>query len=143
MAGCGTQVLPCGIGKSAEVPSKIIALNDTEASPSYTATKKPDVTFSPANVNSAIIVGTVESFNLSGGGVLEVRDLVEDGFYFDTTRPIVYILGQNERGALYGAFEYLSVLAQGNFTKVAYTSNLSAPIRWHSLFVTLASWSLA
>lgn len=40
------------------------------------------------------------------------------------------ILAFNERGALYGSFEHLSMLAQGNASKVAYATNPSAPIRW-------------
>ncbi|KAH8197426.1 hypothetical protein TruAng_008403 [Truncatella angustata] len=40
------------------------------------------------------------------------------------------IIGYNERSALHGAFKYLSMLAQGNFSEVAYSSNPSAPIQW-------------
>ncbi|KAG0155837.1 hypothetical protein PDIDSM_3010 [Penicillium digitatum] len=60
----------------------------------------------------------------------DVPELKEDGFWLNTKGENIYILGQNERGALYGTFEYLSMLSQGNFSKVAYASNPSAPIRW-------------
>ncbi|KAJ0420518.1 hypothetical protein BJY00DRAFT_312940 [Aspergillus carlsbadensis] len=56
--------------------------------------------------------------------------LEEDGFILSIANSTVQILGESERGALYGAFEYLSMLAQGNFSTVTYTSSPSAPLRW-------------
>lgn len=80
--------------------------------------------------SGSIVAGTLEQYKHAFGASDEELELEEDGFRLDTTGRDVLILGQNERGTLYGAFEYLSMIAQGNFSKVAYTSNPSAPIRW-------------
>lgn len=40
------------------------------------------------------------------------------------------ILGQTERCALYGAFDYLSRIAQGRFSDADLIANPDAPIRW-------------
>jgi alpha-glucuronidase len=122
--------------------SRIVALNNMQTSPVYVAGKelqdgiqrilgqKVDVMFAVSETESAIIVGTLDSFSSAGGNVEEIPKLKEDGFWLSTKGNTVHILGQNERGALYGAFEYLSMLAQGNFSQVAYATNPSAPIRW-------------
>ncbi|KAF2967827.1 hypothetical protein GQX73_g5769 [Xylaria multiplex] len=132
--------LPDNIIRQAEIPSNIVSLNSTETSPVYVAGlelqkgingalgKTLDVTHK-SNKRSSIVVGTVDAFTAAGGKT-NAPELEEDGFWLDTKGKTVQILGQNERGALYGAFEYLSMLAQGNFTKVAYATNPSASIRW-------------
>jgi alpha-glucuronidase len=51
-------------------------------------------------------------------------------FFLSTKGGSVLIIGENERGALYGTFQYLSVLAQGDFGEVAYAINPSGKIRW-------------
>jgi len=97
--------------------------------------------------DASIVVGTVDALTRSSGGKKpDIPHLEEDGFWLDTRsggnndkgtgkgkgerERSVQIIGQNERGALYGTFAYLSMLAQGNFSEVAYASNPSASIRW-------------
>ncbi|KAK8137901.1 alpha-glucuronidase A [Apiospora sp. TS-2023a] len=132
--------LPCDIRKAASVPAGIVALDDTETSPVYTAGQElhkgilgilqKDLAVASTPINgSSITIGTVDAFT-SVGGALPGLDLKGDGFWLSIKGDSVQIVGQNERGALYGTFQYLSMLAQGNFTEVAYESNPSAPIRW-------------
>ncbi|KAI1757650.1 glycoside hydrolase superfamily [Xylaria castorea] len=132
--------LPANISRQVEIPSTIVFLNSTETSPVYIAGQEiqkgikgilgKDLTIShKSNESLSIVVGTVDAF-MAAGGKTDVPELSEDGFWLNTKGKTVEIIGQNERGALYGAFEYLSMLAQGNFTKVAYSTNPSAPIRW-------------
>ncbi|KAI0454674.1 glycoside hydrolase superfamily [Xylaria acuta] len=132
--------LPEDIIRQIGIPSNIISLNSTETSPVYVASQEiqkgikgilgKDLTISHENNKGlSIVVGTVDAFTAAGGKT-DTPELDEDGFWLDTKAETIQILGHNERGALYGAFEYLSMLAQGNFTKVAYSTNPSAPIRW-------------
>ena len=75
-------------------------------------------------------MGTVHEYtDLYGSPGAEVTP-GKDGFWLDTTGDDVRILGQDARGALYGAFHYLSMLAQGNLSRAAFESSPSAPIRW-------------
>ncbi|KAI1210235.1 glycoside hydrolase family 67 protein [Annulohypoxylon truncatum] len=132
--------LPDEIARQATVPPAIVALNTTESSPVYSAGqelrsgingilgKKIDVSHEISEGGS-VVVGTIAAFNESGISV-ETPELEEDGFWLSVKNDKVEIVGQNERGALYGAFEYLSMLAQANFTEVAYATNPSAAIRW-------------
>jgi alpha-glucuronidase len=76
-----------------------------------------------------VTVGSVAQYTKVTGDNA-VPELEEDGYWLNIKGRSVQILGQNERGALYGAFEYLSMLAQGNFSDVTKVSNPSAPIRW-------------
>lgn len=124
------------------IPSTIHALNTSEVSPVYTAGEELrhgissmfgsdcEVKHKGANGSADLIVGTVDAYSKLGGKTEHVPELIEDGFYLDTTGEQVLILGQNERGAIYGAFEYLSLLGQGNVTEVAFASNPDAPVRW-------------
>ncbi len=80
--------------------------------------------------SSALIVGTVEAFAAAGRDTAEIPNLKEDGYWFSSTGDNVLILGQNDRGALYGTYDYLARLAQGNFSPAAFASNPSAPIRY-------------
>lgn len=132
--------LPCDIVKQAHIPSAIIALNTTDTSPIFTAGQelqrgikgilgKALTVTHEASDSPSVIVGTAAAFNESGI-TIEIPELEEDGFWLSTTGDTVEIVGQNERGALYGAFEYLSMLAQANFKEVAYATNPSAAIRW-------------
>ena len=82
------------------------------------------------NGSADLIVGTVDAYSKLSNNTTHIPELIEDGFYLDTTGEQVLILGQNERGAIYGAFEYLSMLGQGNVTEVAFASNPDAPVRW-------------
>ncbi|KAI1413375.1 glycoside hydrolase family 67 protein [Hypoxylon sp. FL1857] len=132
--------LPDDIANQATVPGTIVALNTTQSSPVYSAGqelqkgiggilgKDLNVTHETSD-GASVVVGTIAAFNSSGISV-ETPELEEDGFWLSVKNDAVEIVGQNERGALYGAFEYLSMLAQANFTEVAYASNPSAGIRW-------------
>ncbi|KAF2163139.1 glycoside hydrolase family 67 protein [Zasmidium cellare ATCC 36951] len=133
--------LPRGHHRSS-LPSRIVALNDSSSSPVYTAGQELqkgilgilgedlEICDSAPAGNSAILVGTVGQYNKVYQDATLHPDLSEDGFWLSTQGTTVRILGQNERGVLYGAFEYLSMLAQGNFSTVEYPTNPSAPIRW-------------
>jgi len=122
--------------------SNIIALSTSRTSPVYTASlelqkgiqsifsqaiKKSDKTHQAA---SSLIIGTVDDYSHVYGNGNDVPDLEEDGFWLNTEGEIIKILGQNERGALYGAFEYLSMLAQGDFSPKSSINNPNQPIRW-------------
>ncbi|OTA52910.1 glycoside hydrolase family 67 protein [Hypoxylon sp. EC38] len=132
--------LPCDVVKLATVPGTIVALNTTESSPVYSAGQELqkgiqgilgralNVTHE-ASEGTSLVVGSIAAFNNSGIAV-ETPELEEDGFWLSIKNDTVEIVGRNERGALYGAFEYLSMLAQANFTEVTYASNPSAAIRW-------------
>ncbi|KAI7128058.1 putative alpha-glucuronidase [Hortaea werneckii] len=124
------------------IPSHVIALNGSKQSPVYTAGqelergiqgifgKRCGVQHGGHQDASSIVVGTLDAYAETYGDLENTPTLFEDGFWLSTKGPKVQILGQNERGALYGAFEYLSMLAQGNMTEVAYASSPSAPVRW-------------
>jgi alpha-glucuronidase len=78
----------------------------------------------------AIYVGTADTYQRLHGDLEAAEELEEDGFYLSTEGRDVIIVGSNERGALYGAFEYLSQLAQGNFEPSSSTYNPQARLRW-------------
>lgn len=123
------------------LPSSIVALDNDQTSPVYVAgqelqqgiqrifnkTLPISSNFDECTTASSIIVSTVENYNRS---TYDIPELDDDGFVLNTTGDTVQLLGQNQRGALYAAFYYLSLLAQGNFSRVAYTNNPHAPIRW-------------
>jgi alpha-glucuronidase len=121
------------------IPKHIVVLNTTETSPVYTAGQElqrgiQSILGQGCHVtgqkhDESIIVGTLDAYVAAYGNLKEPINLKEDGFWLSTGDKVM-ILGQNERGALYGAFEYLSMLAQANFSSVAYASNPDAPIRW-------------
>ncbi|KAL2174925.1 glycoside hydrolase family 67 protein [Thermothelomyces heterothallicus CBS 202.75] len=141
------------------LPSTIVALNATEGLPVYTAGqelaqgiegifgKKVDLATAGAakgkgkgngkgnnghGRDTTATVGTVAAYVDSnpGAAAAGIPELADDGFYLRVSRGNVLILGQNERGALYGAFHYLSLLAQGNASDYTLASNPDAPIRW-------------
>jgi len=128
--------------ESQQVPSSIVALNSTKVSPVYTAGQELQkglesilgrsvaVTITGASNSSAIIVGTLDAYTAAYGSVRDVDELEDDGFLLSTGDDSVVILGRNERGTLYGAFEYLSQVARNNLTSGHYISNPQAPIRW-------------
>ncbi|KAK3336279.1 glycoside hydrolase superfamily [Cercophora scortea] len=128
---------------ASSLPSVIVALNETETSPVYMAGKELQAglkgvlghtlglthDFSAStNSTSVILVGTLAASNAAVKH--NVSSLSADGFWLNVNGSQVTILGQNERGALYGAFEYLSRIAQGDFADVDVMSSPSAPIRW-------------
>lgn len=124
------------------LPSSIVVLNRTQGSPVHTAGhelqqgllqifgKKIIANAAATDLESSIVVGTVDQYMNTFQGQDLHLNLTEDGFSLSVQDDNVHILGQNERGALYGAFEYLSMLAQGNFSNVEYNTNPAAPIRW-------------
>ncbi|KEY72822.1 hypothetical protein S7711_04411 [Stachybotrys chartarum IBT 7711] len=122
------------------LPSAIVTLNATQGSPVYTAGVELAQGFSGIfgkelssdddDEEATVTVGTVQAFTAENDGAADLPELVDDGFYLNVSRGHVLILGQNERGALYGTFHYLSLLAQGNVSDVSLTSNPDAPIRW-------------
>lgn len=134
--------LPTDVRGDYAAPNSVVALNSTQSSPVYVAGQElqkgisgilgQNVSVSSEAVRntSSITVGTIDAFPSISNQTSNIPELEDDGFWLDTRGGSVQIMGQNERGALYGAFEYLSVLAQGNFSEVAYASNPSAPIRW-------------
>lgn len=141
--------LPAEIASRHQRYTSIVALSETAASPVYTAGKELQyglnkilgqkiglsVTAATEGAASEIIVGTVDAFRCAGGKIKEeASTLKEDGFWLSAqsinASEQVLILGQNERGALYGALEFLMLLAQGQPYPKAHASNPSAPIRW-------------
>ncbi|KAK4556873.1 hypothetical protein LTR86_005853 [Recurvomyces mirabilis] len=124
------------------LPSHIVALNSTVGSPVYTAGqelqngiqsiygKQCNIHHGHWDAASSVVVGTVDEYTKAYGPLHNAPKLIADGYWLSTEGGTIQILGHNERGALYGTFQYLSMLAQGNFTKVAYASNPDAPIRW-------------
>lgn len=125
-----------------DLPAAIVVLNTTKSSPVYTAGvelqkgiqgifgKQLVLGNGTANGTSSIVVGSAAAYKKAYGGFEEEAELEGDGFWLSIEKQRVTIVGQNERGALYGAFEYLSRLAQGNFDEDSFVSNPSAPIRW-------------
>lgn len=123
-------------------PSTIVALNSSSSSPVYTAAlelqkgiesifgQSCDVGHGKTGLPAGVVVGTVSQYQDAYGPLPGAAGLAEDGFFINSTGSTIQIVGSTERGALYGAFDYLSMLAQGNLSGVAYTSNPSAPIRW-------------
>ncbi|KAH6986981.1 glycoside hydrolase superfamily [Ilyonectria destructans] len=131
-------------GHADAIPSRIVVLGSTTDGPLDTAVSeiqegiygilgrevKIASKTNACHAKGTIIIGTVEAFESACGDLPSNVELQEDGFWLKTGDNSVQILGQNERGALYGAFEYLSMLGQANFSQVAYATNPSAPIRW-------------
>lgn len=134
--------LPCSQKCHSRLPSSLVTLNATNTSPVNVAGKEiqtglkriydTNVTIKHDHCKtpSAMVVGTITQYRQTCGALKNIPELEEDGFWLSTRGKNVQILGSTERGALYGAFEYLSLLAQGNFSEVAYAANPSAPIRW-------------
>lgn len=56
------------------------------------------------------IVSTVEAYQAEYEKLPEKLDLIDDGFYLSTKGKNIHTLSFSERGALYGAFECLSML---------------------------------
>ncbi|ROV90941.1 hypothetical protein VPNG_10090 [Cytospora leucostoma] len=134
--------IPDAESHAVNIPSTIIALNSSESSPVYTAGselkkgikgifgKEVKLANEVRNGVPRITVATIDSYTRSGGYLEAAPDIEQDGFWLSTVDDHVLILGLNERGALYGAFEYLSLLAQGKFPEAAQVSNPNQPIRW-------------
>lgn len=134
--------IPHSVHNPHAIPARIIALSTSKSSPVYTAGqelkdgihgilgKRIEVRHSFPTTSSSVIVGTVDEYTKAYGKIHNLPELEEDGFWLSTKGNTIKILGQNERGALYGAFEYLSMIGQADFSQVAYASNPDAKIRW-------------
>lgn len=136
--------LPSNLTTGLSIPSNLVILNPMTNGPLKSAASElekgikgilgRDIQVSGSNHScnsqNSIILGTVDSFQTACGELSQDIDLDEDGFWLSTESNSVHILGQNERGALYGAFEYLSMIGQANLSEVSYATNPSAPIRW-------------
>jgi alpha-glucuronidase len=128
-------------GGPANLPGHIVALNTTFPSPVYTAGvelqkgiegifgKQLSISNTASNRTSSFIVDTLDNY-LKTFGNFKAPNLQQDGFWLSNKGSNVVILGQNERGALYGAFEYLSLLARANFSEIAYATSPSGAVRW-------------
>ncbi|KAK1749757.1 glycoside hydrolase superfamily [Echria macrotheca] len=126
----------------AQIPTTLVVLNTTEGSPVNTAGKELSqglkgivgLRLAPCGKSrprQALTVGTVAQFLDANPTVrFDLPELINDGFYISVSGGNVRILGQNERGALYGAFHYLSLVSQGNASDLVVTSNPEAPVRW-------------
>ncbi|KAL4938327.1 hypothetical protein BDV06DRAFT_231929 [Aspergillus oleicola] len=127
------------------LPSVVVPLNATEGLPVFTAAhelvdgisgmynKSIDINsvgINDDNAALAIIIGTLSAFTEKGGDVQNLPELIEDGYYIGISDGNVLILGQNERGTLYGTFQYLERLTQGHIPDTSSASNPHAPIRW-------------
>ncbi|KAI6634373.1 hypothetical protein ACKVV1_001799 [Pyricularia oryzae] len=134
-----------------KAPEAIVALNSTQTSPVFTAGqelqkgfngmlgKNVNLVSSPEDLDPEdkdsriIVVGTAAQFTdetTLGNLTFSPGDLEEDGFYMSTRGRVVQIVGQNERGALYGAFEYLARIARHEFCGKDGIDNPHQPIRW-------------
>jgi alpha-glucuronidase len=166
LAACGFATAETGINawlryapvagaKASSLPANIISLNASSNGPVHSAatelqlglaglySKNLTVVY-PASYQlsaaaNSIVVGTVAEYANTFGDEPSIPPLRDDGYFLNTTGSGVQILGHNERGALYGAFQYLSMLAQGNFSEVAFASNPSAPVRWVNQWVSQAA----
>lgn len=122
------------------LPSSIVVLNATHGGPIETAGKELQQGLSHIfghharicddDSQPAVTIATVETYNAAYPDSPVEGDLIEDGFWLSIKDDEVKIVGHNERGTLYGTFEYLSMLAQGNFSNVEYLTNPAAPLRW-------------
>ena len=123
------------------VPSTIVSLNSSNTSPVHTAGqelqqgikgifRKTVEVCHERRPGLSIVVGTIDEYVKTYGPLNSAPRPGDDGFWFSNSGKIVQILGQNKRGALYGALEYLSMLAQGNFSKVEYATNPNGQFRW-------------
>jgi alpha-glucuronidase len=134
--------LPDGIPSHHKLPNRIIAVNPTELSPIDTAAIELQNGISGIfgqfvprghevlDCRYSIVVSTVVTYPEECGKLPPHLGLVEDGFWLSIESGSVRIVGRNERGALYGAFEYLSRLSQGNLSDDTFVSNPTNTIRW-------------
>ncbi|PWY94232.1 putative alpha-glucuronidase A [Aspergillus sclerotioniger CBS 115572] len=134
--------IPCDLSCLQALPSHVVLLNSTRGNPIETAGRELKAGFQsilsknlsslPLQCDSpaSILVATVDEYRQRCNGNITVPALDDDGFWLQSRGDTVRILGQNDRGALYGAYEYLSMVAQRNFSHVAYASSPHAPIRW-------------
>lgn len=83
-----------------------------------------------SETSRSIVVGTVSAYERLEGVPFNRTSLKEDGFYLQIKESSVRILGSYHRGALYGAFQYLSRLGQGSFVQDSFVTNPKLQLRW-------------
>ncbi|KAM0482035.1 hypothetical protein ACHAPX_003369 [Trichoderma viride] len=125
--------------------STIISLVDDQSSPIFTAARELQLGLSKIlsqNIslqtklvgsadNSSIIVGTVKTFLSTNREIHGALSLKEDGYCLVCKNGrAAEIIGQNDQGSLYGAFDFLRLLSQNQPLPEMRISNPSAPIRW-------------
>jgi len=95
----------------------------------------------PFSVDSKIfglpgfVIGTSRSWNQSSPDLHPLRELREDGFWLKSARVesacLFTIIGENERGALYGVYALLSKIARGeDISALNEVQNPGPKIRW-------------
>ncbi|KAI2909830.1 CAZyme family GH67 [Aspergillus niger] len=131
----------CDLHCQQALPSHVVLLNSTKGSPIETAGRElkagfqsilsTNLTSRPFQCNSSasILVATLDEYRQRCRDI-NVPELDPDGFWLQSEGDTVRILGKDARGALYGAYEYLAMVAQRNFSRVAYATSPHAPIRW-------------
>ncbi|UKZ80110.1 hypothetical protein TrVFT333_007875 [Trichoderma virens FT-333] len=125
--------------------STIISLADDQCSPVFTAARELQLGLSKilsqnvtletkllvSAASSYIVIGTVKTFLSAGRDEYENLPLKDDGYCLVCKDgKATEIIGQNDRGALYGAFEFLRFLSRNQLLPEMRISNPSAPIRW-------------
>lgn len=128
------------------LPSTLYTSNSSDMSPVNSAGQEATMAFdklfnstlksssfnSSSCKGSGMVITTREAYEekCGKGSVEDLKELKEDGYYLYSKGDSVKIIGSNERGALYGTFQYLSALAQGNYTKVEKIDNPTNQLRW-------------
>ncbi|KAK1145233.1 hypothetical protein N8T08_004386 [Aspergillus melleus] len=124
------------------LPSRIVTFTNNQSNPVFTAAqelekglhdivgKELPIARSKCDSRSSLVVATLDEYRKACNKLSNVPTLEEDGFWLRAQGDSVQVIGQNARGALYGAFEYISLLSQGNFSDVDYSTSPHAPIRW-------------
>ncbi|CAK7199267.1 hypothetical protein SEUCBS139899_001942 [Sporothrix eucalyptigena] len=89
------------------------------------------LTSDTSSLSTSIVVAIREDY-LAAGNTLSASatDFLDhtDGYWVDPQKTL--ILGSDARGVLYGAFAYLSQLAQGTLSSTPFGSRPRAPVRW-------------
>ncbi|CAK7210858.1 hypothetical protein SBRCBS47491_000920 [Sporothrix bragantina] len=87
---------------------------------------------SSQHTSSTLVVGVRDAFTLLEGVPSSSPLDHTDGYWIDpaSSSSPSRIIGHDARGVLYGAFAYLSKLAQGRLSSEAWGSSPRAPIRW-------------
>ncbi|GKZ51519.1 hypothetical protein AbraIFM66951_005975, partial [Aspergillus brasiliensis] len=131
----------CDLHCQQALPSHLVLLNSTKGSPIETAGRELKAGFQSilsknltshtfqCNSSASILVATLDEYRQRCRHI-NVPELDPDGFWLQSEGETVRILGNNARGALYGAYEYLSMVAQRNFSHITYATSPHAPIRW-------------
>lgn len=119
---CGAEILCAGevvLVKEGKAASRIIVKRDAPLPVSFGAKElsdylekisggKLEIASEPAGGLHNVYIGTLADKELVNAAGIKPEQLKEDGFALSTTGDnTLYIIGQNPRGALYGAYEIL------------------------------------